>query len=164
MDRKTMSTLNGAAHSRSQRHRHSGFTLIELVITMVIVAILASIAIPSYTAYILRSHRTEAKTALLDIASLEERFFTANNNYTKTPTDLGYTGAAGTAFNVGSSYYKVLVDKADATAPTTAQPAGIPATYTMTATAIGSQQKDTTCATFTLDSTGAQTATSANCW
>jgi type IV pilus assembly protein PilE len=164
MDRKTMNTLNGSVKSSRRLRRHSGFTLIELVITMVIVAILASIAIPSYSTYILKSHRTEARTALLDIASLEERYFTANNNYTKTPSDLGYTGAAGTAFNVGSNYYKILVDKVDATAPTTALPAGTPATYTMTATAINSQAKDTSCATFTLTSTGSQTATSANCW
>jgi type IV pilus assembly protein PilE len=164
MDRKTMNTLNGSVNSSRRLRRHSGFTLIELVITMVIVAILASIAIPSYSTYILKSHRTEARTALLDIASLEERYFSANNIYTKTPSDLGYTGAAGTAFNVGSNYYNILVNKTDPQAPTALLPAGTPATYTMTATAINSQAKDTSCATFTLDSTGKQTATSANCW
>jgi type IV pilus assembly protein PilE len=164
MDRKAMITLNRSVISGRRSRRHSGFTLVELVVTMVIVAILASIAIPSYSTYILKSHRTEARTALLDLASLEERYMSANNTYTKTPSDLGYTGAAGTAFNVGSNYYKILVDKLDATAPTALLPAGTPATYTMTATAINSQAKDTSCATFTLDSTGNQTATSTNCW
>jgi type IV pilus assembly protein PilE len=166
MDRKTMNTLNGSMHYRPRLRRHSGFTLIELIVAMVIAAILAAIAIPSYSTYILKSHRTEAKTALLDIASLEERFFSANNAYTKTPSDLGYTGPVDTAFTVGSGYYNVLVDKTDATAPTTAAPAGIPATYILTATAISpQQQKDTSCLTFTLDSKGNQGPTSAaNCW
>jgi type IV pilus assembly protein PilE len=158
MDRETMNTL---------KRPNSGFTLVELVIAMVIVSILAAIAIPSYSTYILKSHRTEAKTALLDIASLEERYFSTNNTYTQTPSDLGYSGAAGTAFNVGSGYYTVLVSKTDATAPTTAIPGGTPATYTMTATAINNQVNDTSCQTFTLNSTGNQGAspgTSATCW
>jgi type IV pilus assembly protein PilE len=146
---------------------NSGFTLVELVIAMVIVSILAAIAIPSYSTYILKSHRTEAKTALLDIASLEERYFSTNNTYTQTPSDLGYSGAAGTAFNVGSGYYNVLVTTTNATAPTTALPGGTPATYTMTATAINNQVNDTSCLTFTVDSTGTQGSspgTSATCW
>jgi type IV pilus assembly protein PilE len=158
-----MNALNGSMHGRPRRH--SGFTLVELLVAMVIAAILAAIAIPSYSTYVLKSHRTEAKTALLDIASLEERYFSANNTYTKTPSDLGYTGSVDTAFNVGSGYYNVLVATTAATAPTTAIPGGTPATYNLTATAISpQQQKDTSCASFTLDSTGTQGATSANCW
>ncbi len=86
--------------SPSRRLKARGFTLIELLIAMVIVAILASIAIPSYQAYVLRSHRTDAKSALLDMASLEERFFSTNNTYSQTPTDLGYTGAV-VPFTIG---------------------------------------------------------------
>jgi type IV pilus assembly protein PilE len=165
MDRKTMNTLNGSMSHRTRLRRHSGFTLIELIVAMVIAAILAAIAIPSYSSYILKSHRTEAKSALLDIASLEERFFSANNAYTATPSDLGYTGAAGTAFNVGNNYYNVLVAKVDATAPTTAIPGGTPATYSLTATAIGTQLKDTSCLSFTLDSKGNQgPVANVACW
>jgi type IV pilus assembly protein PilE len=164
MDTKTMKTRNGSMLFRSRLRRPSGFTLIELVVAMVVASILVAIAIPSYSSYVLKAHRTEAKTALLDIASLEERFFSTNNTYTQTPSDLGYSGSAGTAFNVGSGYYNVLVSKVDATAPTTAIPGGTPATYSMTATAIGSQAKDTSCATFTLDSKGNQGATNTSCW
>ena len=58
-----------------------GFTLIELMITIVIVAILAAVAIPSYTAYIERSKRGAARSALMAAASFLERNFTTNGCY-----------------------------------------------------------------------------------
>ena len=131
---------------------------------MVIVATLAAIAIPSYSSYVLKSHRTEAKSALLDLASLEERYFSTANTYSNNPSDLGYVGAAGVPFPVGSGWYNVLVSVTAAVAPTALVPGGTPATYTIAATAIGQQVADTACATFTVDSTGQQTATSPNCW
>ena len=79
------------SHRQPNVPMHRGFTLIELVIAMVIVSILAALAIPSYSAYVRKSRRTDAKNALLDMASLEERFFTTNNTYSSTPSDLGYT-------------------------------------------------------------------------
>ena len=82
------------ATNYASRHRHRGFTLVELIVAMVILSILAAIAIPSYSQYVLKSHRTEAKSALLDAASLEERFFSTSNLYTNNPTQLGYGVAA----------------------------------------------------------------------
>jgi len=133
--------------------KSAGFSLVELVVTMVIAAMLAAIAIPAYSNYVRKSRRTEAKTAVLDIASLEERFFTANNTYTNLPANLGYSGAANMAFPVGSGYYTVLVTATDATSSTTL------ATYTITATATGDQFKDTQCRTFTVTHQGIQSAT-----
>jgi type IV pilus assembly protein PilE len=147
-----------------------GFTLIELMITVAIVAILATIATTSYSAYALKAHRTEAKTALLDIASLEERYFSVNNAYTADPTQLGYTGAVGATFTVGSGYYNVLVSQTAATPPTATVPGGTPAAYTLVATAISTQVADTECYQFTLTQTGEQTsvnsslATTTDCW
>lgn len=147
------------------RARDNGFTLVELIVTMVIAAILAAIAIPAYSNYVRKAHRVEAKNAVLNIASLEERWFSTNNSYTDDPTKLGYVGTAGTAFTVGSAYYNVLVAKVDATSSTTL------ATYTITATAIGNQVKDTPCQTFTVTSQGTQSAadaasaaTTSTCW
>jgi type IV pilus assembly protein PilE len=151
-----------------------GFTLVELIVAMVIVATLAAIAIPSYSSYVLKSHRTEAKSALLDLASLEERWFSVNNAYTNAPGNLGYPGSTTTfsVFSVGSGYYQVTAITANpATAPSGTS-AGTPATYsiTATATAFGNQTNDKACATFTINSQGQQSATgtdpnaSVDCW
>lgn len=154
-------------------HMPNGFTLVELMVTILVVAILAGIAIPSYTNYTLKAHRTDAKSALLDLASLEERYFSVNNAYTADPTQLGYAGAVGSAFTVGSGYYTVLIPTANITAPvlpTAALPGGTPATYLITATAVGRQTSDTECATFSISSTGQQTSTNSattpttDCW
>ncbi len=151
-----------------ERRRIRGVTLIELLITVVIVAILASIAIPSYTSYVLRSHRVEAKNALLDLASMEERFFSTQNLYSQTATDLGY---AAFPANVGGLYYQIGAPVVlPAVAPTALLPAGTPSTFTLTATAINNQVNDANCASFTVTSQGVQTSknsggtASTGCW
>jgi type IV pilus assembly protein PilE len=147
----------------TQLPRARGFTLIELLVTMVIGSILLSIAVPSYQSQIRKSRRTEARAALLDLASREERYLSTYNQYTSDAASLGY-GVFPT--NVGSDYYQVLapvVNPAGANAPPTfilkAQPLS------------GSTQaNDADCQTFVVDSTGAQSATgaagdtTATCW
>lgn len=158
-----MKKMNQKMRTRAE-HRDRGFTLVELMVAMVILATLAAIAIPSYSIYVLKSHRTEAKSALLDLASLEERYFSTANTYSSTPTDLGYN-AAGTPFPVGSGWYIITtLTVTPAVAPGPLAPGGTPATYSITATAVGQQAKDTECATFSINSAGQQTATSADCW
>lgn len=61
----------------------SGFTLIELMITVVIVAVLASIALPSYTGYVARARRADARTQLLQVAQFMQRFYAANDSFSK---------------------------------------------------------------------------------
>ncbi len=168
--------MNTQTANRPQHHpRSGGFSLVELSVTMVIAAILAAIAIPAYSNYVRKAHRTEAKSVLLDLASLEERYYTANNNYTETASQLGYSGTGTTtaqgSFSVGSGYYTVVLSKVDAIAPTVALPGGTPATYLITATAVNDQLKDTSCRTLTISSAGVQTAadaasavTTASCW
>jgi type IV pilus assembly protein PilE len=152
----------GACVSRESKSK--GFTLVELMITVVVLSILVSIAIPSYSSYIQRSRRTDAKSALLNFATMEERFYSTLNKYSSTTTDFGY--AAGPwPVTVGSGYYNVTVSNVNL------PQIGQPATYTITAVAINSQAQDTQCATFQVFSNGTQLAfTSANvdntatCW
>jgi type IV pilus assembly protein PilE len=59
----------------------SGFTLIELMIVLVIVGILAAIAYPSFQRYIIRSKRTQAQAALLQLMQQQERYYSQNNTY-----------------------------------------------------------------------------------
>src|SRR6516164_5379396 len=100
--RGTMPLQPAASSSR-------GFTLIELMVVVVIATILLSIAVPSYMSQIRQSRRTEAKTALLDLAGREERFLTTNPQaYTNVPAQLGYVGF-GAANPIGSGYYYLNV-------------------------------------------------------
>ncbi|MEB0135681.1 type IV pilin protein [Actimicrobium sp. CCC2.4] len=62
----------------------NGFTLIELMITVAVIAILAAVAYPSYVEQVNKSRRAEGKSAILQTASLQERFFTLNNTYSTT--------------------------------------------------------------------------------
>jgi type IV pilus assembly protein PilE len=61
--------------------RHSGFTLIELMVTVAIIAILAAIAVPSYTAYITRAKIAEATSALLAMRTKMEQYYQDNRTY-----------------------------------------------------------------------------------
>lgn len=139
----------------SREGRHSGFTLIELMIVLVVAAILVAIAIPMYSNQVRESRRTDARSALLDLAGREERYFATNNIYTNSAANLGYAAFPAT---VGSGYYTVA-------APTV--PAG-GASYSITATAVGTQAADAACASLTVTSTGQQTSTgtgsAATCW
>jgi type IV pilus assembly protein PilE len=136
---------------------HEGFTLIELMITVAIVAILATIAATSYTSQVQKSRRTDARSALLDLAGREEKLFSTTNAYTNSLATLGYSSAI-----VGSAYYTVAV-----VSPDPAQPALGASSYSITATPINSQLGDTQCATMSVNQTGLQSAgpaTAATCW
>jgi type IV pilus assembly protein PilE len=142
-----------------------GFTIIELVIAMLIVSVLLSIAMPGYHSYVRQGRRTDAKSALLDMASLEERYFSVNNVYTQQTTDLGYTGTW--PVTVGSGYYQVSITQfTPATPPSSTSPGGTPASYTLQALPINDQLKDTACTSFSLTSGGVQSSTPAgsSCW
>jgi type IV pilus assembly protein PilE len=143
--------------SRHLRQRHGGFTLMELVVAMVIVAILAAIALPSYQNYVRKSRRSSAKSALLDLASREEQYFATKNVYASNLSELGYANAANNAVQIPSTtedYYNVQLA------------VGNPATtFQATATPQTSQIGDA-CGTYQLTDTGAQTVngTNNNCW
>jgi type IV pilus assembly protein PilE len=149
--------------------RVSGFTLAELMIVCVIVAILLSIAVPSYMTQVRQSRRTEAKTALLDLAGREETFFsTSGSAYTNAAASLGY---AAFGVPIGSGYYQLTVcvpAAANCTAGLAMPNPPAAPSFTIVATPLGTQVNDAQCTAFAVDSTGQQFATgtggSALCW
>lgn len=152
---------------------HAGFTLIELMVTITIGAILLAIAIPAYQSQVRKSRRVEARNAVLDLAAREERYFSVYNVYSQLPSDLGYAAPAATTTTwagvgaIGSGYYTLNVV---AVAPDATTTPPTPPTYTITATATGAQLKDTSCKMFVLNQLGQQTATdsggtaASTCW
>jgi type IV pilus assembly protein PilE len=144
-----------------QASRTAGFTLVELMVTIIVATILITIAVPSYTNQIRQSRRTDARTALLDLAQREERYMSTNSSYTTNPANLGYAGA-NFPVTLGDNYYQLSVCVSSAL-PCTGT-AAIGTAFLITATAINAQAKDTTCLNLMVDSQGNQTATSTNCW
>lgn len=136
-----------------------GFTLIELLVTIAIIAILAGIAYPIYTAQVLKAHRTEAQVALNEIALAQERYFTVNGRY-------------GTAVQLGDAYDDALnkmTDKNGDGNPDYYAVNMVPeaSTFRITATAQGVQAEDGDCATLALNQAGAREATGDDpekCW
>lgn len=133
-----------------------GFTLIELMIVVAVIAILAAIALPSFLGQVRKSRRADAQATIQQIALKEERFRADNPGYSSTWTDLG--GNPNT-YN-GAFYTWAIVTTAAA-----------PPTYTLTATATGGQAGDkalgTSCATLTygVDASGqVNYGTNAACW
>ena len=70
-----------------------GFTLIEMMIVVAIVAILAAVALPAYTQHVVRAARVQAQTELLELASLQEKIFLNSNSYSASVTT-AYNGTS----------------------------------------------------------------------
>lgn len=66
---------------RSIRRKPTGFTLIEVMITVAVIGILAAIAFPSYEFAIKKARRTEARTALMQMMQLQERYYSVKGSY-----------------------------------------------------------------------------------
>jgi type IV pilus assembly protein PilE len=123
------------------RSKTGGFTLIELMITVAIVAILAAVALPSYRQYVIRSKRSAAQAQMMDIANREQQFLLANRNYAdKTAlTASGYALPSDVSVNYG---YDIVLS-------TTGAPG-----FTLTLTPQGGQASD---GPLTLNSEGVKT-------
>ena len=129
---------------RQQSGRQSGFTLVELIVVVAIVAILAAFAYPAFQDQIMKSRRSTALAALSDAASRQEQFFLDNKTYATT------RGAINMPATTEGGYYTLNVN-----APT-------PLTgYSLSAAPQGTQASDS-CGTLTLTSAGVKSP--ANCW
>ena len=128
-----------------------GVTLMELMIVVVVLGILTALAYPSYRQYVAKAKRSEAKNCLLQVATMQERFYLQNSTYTLDMTKLGFPDAGNNLTDSGSYICNV----------TTASPAAF--------SAIATYQKGDAeagkCATFSIDGIGAKISTPFDdCW
>lgn len=75
--------MHSTPSKASRWTQRAGFTLIELMITVAIVGITTGIALPSYTSYVARAQRADARTQLVQVAQFMQRFYAANDNFIK---------------------------------------------------------------------------------
>jgi len=134
--------------AKTQASGVRGFTLIELVVVMVIAGILAAIAIPNYSEYVVRSNRSAAQSFIADVASRQAQFFLDRRTYATTVAALNLAVPAEVA-----SRYAFAIDVQ----------AGPPLTYTVTATPTGTQAGDR-CGALTINQAGNKTAAGSRCW
>ncbi len=127
---------------------HNGFTLMELMIVVAVIAILAGIAYPQYTAYGERARRSEGRSALLNAAALEERYYSDNNQFAALAT-------AGISTSSENDYYTLSLTLDDANNQS----------FTVTATPT---RADAKCTTLTFTNAGAKgftgTGNMSTCW
>ena len=143
---------------RTSPRRAAGFTLIEVMVTAGIIAILTMLAYPSFTQSLRKSNRSDAQAALVRVSVNLERFFATNGTYTTDTSLLGLQIVGGTAYS-DSNHYVVTV------APGAT---GIASSYAVTATAAPGdmQTRDTGCTVLSMDSLGRRVPdpNAAQCW
>lgn len=132
----------------------SGFTLVELLITVAILGILAGIAYPSYLKYTARGNRSAAESFMLEVASRQERYLVDARQYAPDLATLSMPVPVSVSRNYGVTIINV----------TTTPPA-----YQVQAVPVANQAtNDATCGTLTLSSNGAKAASGSAgttiCW
>lgn len=145
-----------------------GFTLIELMVVLLIVAIIAAFAYPSYISSVQKSRRTDAITSLNEIMHLQEEYFIRNRSYAKDLTQLGYS--ANTIDSANKDYAITM----------TVEPSACSGNNTQTCEAFeisaqpkstSTQAKDDTCQVMSINSRGLKKSqnkedetSTASCW
>lgn len=142
------------------KKRTAGFSLIELMFVVAVIAVIMAIAIPSYSRYVVKGKRAEGRGAVLQAAQRMERYFTVNNTYTSTISAAGIGQYSGQDNSAANSAYAISVSPGAA---------GIATSFIIRATPQGTFS-DPECGIFTYDQNGTKgmesaTETSvAKCW
>ncbi|WP_278043911.1 type IV pilin protein [Legionella nagasakiensis] len=140
-----------------------GFSLIELLIVMAIVGILASIAYPTYQDYVTRARRSDGQSALLDLASRMERYYSEHHTYQTATIGTGNATDVLSSNTSPEGWYSLSISSATGS------------TYTLQAIPVSTQATlDTLCQTLTLNQLGVKgittgpagtpTGNAAQCW
>ena len=154
---------DNAMASANLKSSQKGMTLIEIMIVVLILAIIASIAFPSYTAFVTKSKRSAGQSILMQVADRQQQFFMDNKRYAANLTSLGYAADPFAIDDQGNvvapgdadSIYQVSMNNLSAVTYTAvAAPANMHAT------------RDTECGSLSLTHAGAKSAStgSMNCW
>ncbi len=117
-----------------------GFTLIEILIALVVLSILTIVSYPSYVAWIVKAHRSDAMATMTQDQTLLERCYAQSFTY------VGCASLPAFPQTSTQGFYSIALSNLTAT------------TYTLTATPIGPQVRDTICATMSIDQSGQKTA------
>ena len=145
------------------RNAQRGFSLIELMIVVAIVAIISAFAYPSYQRYVIKAKRSVAQNALLQVADRQQQFFMDNKRFAADVTNLGFPASpyvvddngTPTVASDGDAVYSLSLSNVTAT------------TWTATAAPLNGQlSRDTYCGSLTITQTGAKgkSGTSDECW
>lgn len=146
--------------SRPARQLQRGFTLIELMITLVVIAILAAVVYPSYTRSVQRGRRSDAVQALAMLQQAQERWRAQNTSYaTESVRGTDWPNGLGQQATSSGGYYTIAISTG------ASAPSGTDYWVTATAVSTKSQANDSGCSTLTVHVTnGAATNTPATCW
>ena len=139
-DLSSISGRTGLTCPINHEQTSKGFTLLELLIAMTIVAVLASVAYPAYHDHLLRARRAEAFSLLLGYAQRAEHHFALNNSYEDLDMPDDKRLNAHYTLDISSS----------------------PSGFTLSATASGAQRRDTSCITLSINHRGERTPST--CW
>lgn len=150
------------------KNKHTGFTLIEVMIVVAILGIISAIAVPSYLDYVRKGKRADAKVELLRLAQMQESYFVQNLSYAKDlTTGAGGLGLGATVKSEQDEYTITMTAFDNGGGGCTGVAADACTTFTLTATP-GATQNDPKCANFTLTNTGVKdvtgTYTAQQCW